>query len=73
MNIYHKKNSEIHFRNFGAKFEFSQPIKNLYFQKKIDFSAIFDSTFMKFGEIIDNIKIHHQKFFVVFVAKQGLL
>ena len=58
MNIYHKKNSEIHFRNFGAKFEFLESIKNLYFQKKL--------IFIKFREVVHITKNYHQNFFQIF-------
>ena len=52
MNIYHQKNFE----------KFLEPFKNLYFQKKIDFSALFEPIFMKFGGVVNTTKIYHQKF-----------
>ena len=54
------------FRNFGVKFEFLEPFKNLCFKKKIDFSALFEPIFMKFGGVVDITKIYHQKFFYNF-------
>ena len=56
INIYHQK-------NFGAKFEFLEPFKNLYFQKKIDFSVFFEPFFIKFRWVVDIAKTYHQNFF----------
>ena len=57
------------FKIFGAKIEPLQPIKNRRFQKKIHFSALLHPIFMKFGGVMDIIKIYHQKFFRIFGAK----
>ena len=56
-------------RNLGPKIEFLEPIKNLYFQKKIDFSALFEPILMKFGGVVDIIKIYNKNFFRIFGAK----
>ena len=54
------------FWNFGTKFEFLEPFKNLCFQKKIDFSTLLEPIFMKFGEVVDITKTYHQNFFQIF-------